>query len=140
MNKQVNTKDKTNTQSGTNSLAVIDVQAIVNTSAQVRELKEKQAIKVGELNVWLRNAQNEVNAEQDRERQQALLQKYNAEFNLKRRDLNIKYQEELKVVCDNITQTVADEAKKKGYSMVIAKSVVVCGGVDITEEIAKIVK
>ena len=140
MKKQTDTKAKTSVQSDTNNIAVVDVQAIVNASAQVRGLKEKQAIKVGELNVWLRNAQNEVNAEQDRERQQALLQKYNAEFALKKRDINIQYQEELKIICDNITKTVADEAKKKGFSIVIAKHIVVCGGVDITEEIAKIVK
>ena len=88
----------------------------------------------------LQNAQNEVNTEQDKEKQQALLQKYNAEFVLKKRDIALQYQQELKIVSENITQTVADEAKKKGFSMVIAKSIVIYGGEDITEEIAKIVK
>ena len=58
-------------QSGTNNIAVVDVQAIVNSSAQVKALKEEQATKVKELNLWLQNAQNEVNAEQDKEKQQA---------------------------------------------------------------------
>ena len=31
-------------------------------------------------------------------------------------------------------------AEKKGYSMVIAKNIVICGGVDITEHVAKIIK
>lgn len=127
-------------QSGTNNIAVVDVQEIVNSSAQVKALKEEQALKIKELNQWLQNAQNEVNAEQDKEKQQALLQKYNAEFALKRRDIALQYQQELKTVSDNISQTVAKEAEKKGYSMVIAKNIVVYGGVDITEDIAKIVK
>ena len=127
-------------QSGTNNIAVVDVQAIVNSTAQVKALKEEQATKVKELNSWLQNAQNEVNAEQDKEKQQALLQKYNAEFALKRRDVALQYQQELKTVSDNISQTVAKEAEKKGYSMVIAKNIVVYGGIDITEDIAKIVK
>ena len=140
MKNQTNEKAKINTQSNANNIAVVNVQAIVNSSAQVKALKEEQATKVKELNLWLQNAQNEVNAEQDKERQQALLQKYNAEFALKRRDIALQYQQELKTVSDNISQTVAKEAEKKGYSMVIAKNIVVYGGVDITEDIAKIVK
>ena len=140
MKSQTNEKAKINTQSNANNMAVVDVQAVVNSSAQVKALKEAQTKKVQELNLWLQNAQNEVNAEQDKERQQALLQKYNAEFALKKRDIALQYQQELKTVSDNISQTVAKEAEKKGYSMVIAKNIVVYGGVDITENIAKIVK
>ena len=140
MKNRTNVKAKTSTQSNTSNIAVIDVQAIVNSSAQVKALREAQAAKINELNLWLRNAQNEVNAEQDKERQQALLQKYNAEFALKRRDITLQYQQELKTVSDNISQTVAAEAEKKGYSMVIAKNIVICGGVDITEHVAKIIK
>lgn len=140
MKNQTNEKAKINTQPNTNNIAVVDVQSIVNSSAQVKALKEAQTKKVQELNLWLQNAQNEVNAEQDKERQQALLQKYNAEFALKRRDIALQYQQELQIVSNNISQTIAEEAVKKGYSMVIAKNIVVYGGVDITEDIAKIVK
>lgn len=140
MKKQTNAKTEISIQPNTNNIAVVDVQAIVNSSAQVKALKEVQANKIKELNLWLQNAQNEVNAEQDKERQQALLQKYNAEFALKRGDIALQYQQELKTVSDNISQTVAAEAEKKGYSMVIAKNIVICGGVDITEHVAKIIK
>ena len=87
MKNQTNAKAKTSQQSNTNGIAVVDVQAIVNSSAQVKALRETQASKIEELNLWLQNAQNEVNTEQDKERQQALLQKYNAEFVLKKRDI-----------------------------------------------------
>lgn len=140
MKNQTNEKAKINTQPNANNIAVVDVQAIVNSSAQVKALKEEQATKVKELNLWLQNAQNEVNAEQDKERQQALLQKYNAEFALKRRDIALQYQQELQIVSNNISQTIAEEAVKKGYSMVVAKNLVIYGGLDITEDIAKIVK
>ena len=76
----------------------------------------------------------------DKERQQALLQKYNAEFVLKRNDIAQQYQKELKIVSDNISQTVSAEAQKKGYSMVMAKNLVIYGGVDITDDIAKMIK
>ena len=138
MKSQTNAKASTN--SNASNIAVVDVQAIVNSSAQVKALKEAQTKKVQELNLWLQNAQNEVNTERDKERQQALLQKYNAEFALKRRDIALQYQQELQIVSNNISQTIAEEAVKKGYSMVIAKNIVIYGGVDITEDIAKIVK
>ena len=140
MKNQTNAKDKTSTQPNATNIAVVDVQAIVNSSAQVKSLREAQSSKVNELNIWLQNAQNEVNAEQDKERQQALLQKYNAECALKRRDIALQYQQELKAISNSISQTVETEAKKKGYSMVIAKNIVIYGGVDITEDIAKMVK
>ena len=140
MKKQTNAKAEINTQPNTNNIAVIDIQAVVNSSAQVKALREAQAAKVNELNLWLQSAQNEVNAEQDKERQQALLQKYNAEFFLKRNEVAQQYQKELKIVSDSISQTVATEAEKKGYQLVIAKNIVVYGGADITEDIAKIVK
>ena len=140
MKKQTDIKAKTNTRFDTSKIAVVDVQAIVSASEQVKTLKEEKAIKTKELNQWLQAAQNEVNTEQDKVRQQALLQKYNAEFDLKRRDIIIQYQEKLKVVSDNITRAVASGAEKKGYSMVIAKNIVIYGGDDITEDIAKIVK
>ena len=122
------------------AVAVVDVQTIVNVSSEVRALKEEQAIKNQELNEWLQKAQNEVNAEQDKVKQQALLQKYNAEFTLKRREIAINYQEKLKVVSDNIEQTIAKEAKAKGYQLVLAKNVTIYGGTDITEDIIKIIK
>ena len=140
MKKQTNAKAEINTQPNTNNIAVIDVQAVVNSSAQVKALREAQTAKVNELNLWLQSAQNEVNTERDKERQQALLQKYNAEFALKRRDIALQYQQELQIVSNNISQTIAEEAVKKGYSMVIAKNLVIYGGLDITEDIAKIVK
>jgi len=140
MKKQTNAKAEINTQPNTNNIAVIDVQAVVNSSAQVKALREAQTAKVNELNLWLQSAQNEVNTERDKERQQALLQKYNAEFALKRRDIALQYQQELQIISNNISQTIAEEAVKKGYSMVVAKNLVIYGGLDITEDIAKIVK
>lgn len=121
-------------------VAVVDVQAIVNVSSEVRALREDQAIKTQELHQWLQNAQNEVNTEQDKVRKQALLQKYNAEFILRKREIAVNYQEKLKVVCANIEHTIAEEAKAKGYQLVLAKQVTIYGGTDITEDIAKIVK
>ena len=56
MKKQTNAKAEINTQPNTNNIAVIDVQAVVNSSAQVKALREAQTAKVNELNLWLLQA------------------------------------------------------------------------------------
>ena len=123
-----------------NTIAVVDVQSVVENSAQVKALKEEQISKTKDLEAWLKNAQSEVKAEEDKAKQDALLQKYNAEFAQKRADLAQQYQEKLKVISESISQTVAEYAQKSGYSLVLSKHITLYGGIDITEEIAKIVK
>ena len=124
----------------TNTIAVVDVQSVVATSAKVKALKEEQEKKSQELAQWLQKAQNDVKAETDKAKQEALLQQYNAEFAQKRAILTEQYQKELKIVSSGIEKTIAEEAKKKGYQLVLAKNLTIYGGEDITEDIAKIIE
>ena len=121
-------------------VAVADIQKIVSKSQQVQNLKTEQMSKAQKLVEWLQNAQNEVKAEADEEKQKALLQKFNEEFAAKRDEIQQQYEEKLKAIDESITQTITDEAKKRGYKLVIAKGFTIYGGDDITEDIAKIVK
>ncbi|MBR1600195.1 MAG: OmpH family outer membrane protein [Alphaproteobacteria bacterium] len=123
-----------------NKIAVVDVVEVVAKSQQVQNLKVEQATKVQEITEWLKNVQNEVKTETDEEKQKELLQKYNEEFAAKREEIQQQYTENLKAIDENITQTITAEAKKKGYKLVIAKGFTIYGGVDITEDIAKVVK
>jgi len=124
----------------TSKTAIVDIQAIVNASAQVQALKEEQATKVKDLNIWLQNVQKEIKAQTDKEKQQLLIRQYNAELTQRRVQIAENYQTKLKTIGDNITKTITKEAKKKGYELVLAKNIVIYGGVDITKDIAKIIK
>ena len=121
-------------------IAVADIDMIARASGEVNALKAEQAAKTRELALWLQNAQNELKKEQDKAKQAALLQQYNAVFAQKRAEIIREYQAKLKIVSDAISKTIADEAKKKGYDIVLAKNIVAFGGIDITADIAKIVK
>jgi len=121
-------------------IAVVDIASVVAKSRQVQTLKTEQAGKAQEVTEWLQNAQNKIKAEADEEKQKALLQKYNEEFALKRKEIQQQYAEKLRTVDENITQIITEEAKKKGYKLVVAKGFTIYGGADITEDIAKIVK
>lgn len=123
-----------------NKMAVVDVNAIVGKSAQVQVLKNDLAAKNQELTQWLQNAQNEVQSEKNKEKQETLLKQYNAEFVQKRDELSKDYNEKLQAVDKSINETIVNTAKEKGYKSVISKGAVLYGGDDITEEVIKNIK
>ena len=69
-----------------------------------------------------------------------MLQDYKSQFEAKKTEIAQQYNEKLHEVDQNITKTITDEAKKRGYKLVLPKGLAIYGGVDITEDIAKIVK
>lgn len=123
-----------------NNIAIVDVMEIVNKSAQVEALKNEQATKTQELMEWLQNAQSEVKKEKDTKKQEELLKKYNEEFTQKREELSKQYNDELQKIDADITATIGKIAEDKGYSVVVAKGLVMFGGKDITEDVAKSIK
>ena len=121
-------------------IAVVDVQAIVSSSAQVQALKKEQQTKITDLEKWLKTAQADVEKQKTQEGKEKLLKKYNAEFAKKKEAIAKDYAARLQAVDKSITETISTTAKTKGYNMVISKGVVVYGGDDITADVQKVVK
>ena len=121
-------------------IAVVDVQAVVASSAQVQALKKEQQAKMQDLEKWLKTAQTDVEKQKTQEGKEKLLKKYNTEFAKKKEALAKDYTARLQAVDKSITDTIATQAKLKGYNMVISKGVVVFGGDDITADVKKTVK
>ncbi len=121
-------------------IAVVDVQAVVSKSAQVQALKKEQQSKMQDLEKWLKTAQADVQKQQTKEGKEKLLKKYNTEFGKKKEAIAKDYAARLQAVDKSITDTIATQARLKGYNMVISKGVVVFGGDDITADVQKVVK
>ena len=121
-------------------IAVIDVSAVVSKSAQVQELKKDQTKKMQDLEKWLKTAQADVEKQKTPEGKEKLLKKYNDEFAKKREVMAKDYKTKLQAIDKSITETIAAQAKAKGYDMVISKTAVVFGGDDITADVQKVVK
>ena len=121
-------------------IAIVDVQAVVAKSAQVRELKEEQQTKIQELEKWLKTAKSDVDKQKTKEGKEKLLKKYNADFAQKKENIAKDYQARLQAVDKSISKTIADIARAKGYNVVVSKSVVLYGGDDITLDVQKVVK
>lgn len=121
-------------------IAVVDVQAVVAKSAQVQALKKEQQAKMQDLEKWLKTVRADVEKQQTKEGKEKLVKKYDADFAKKKAEIAKNYQTKLQAIDKSITETIAAQAKAKGYTMVITKGVVVYGGEDITTDIQKVVK
>ncbi len=121
-------------------IAVVDVQKIVASSSQVKNLKADQQKKVKDLQTFVNNAQKAVAKETNEKKKKALEEKYNKELKSKTTNLDKEYAKKLQDIDKSISGTIAKEAKAKNYNIVLAKGVVLYGGEDITANIMKQVK
>ena len=118
-----------------NSIAVVDLQKIVSGSSQVKQLNREHAKKMDELNKIIINARGEIANENDENKIIKIEEKYTNEFNTKKSLLEKDYNNRLSQIEKNIKNEIAQKAKKEKYDYVFAKSVVLYGGKDITDEI-----
>ena len=121
-------------------VAVVDVQQVVASSAQVKALKKEQQAKTEEVIKYIDKARKDVASVSDEKKKKALEDKYNKELVTKRETLEKDYATKLQAIDKNISSTIETLAKAKNYNVVLAKGVVLYGGDDITADIVKIVK
>ena len=117
------------------SIAVVDLQAIVSNSSQVKALKQEHSKKMDELDKIIVNARGEIANEKDNNKIVQIEEKYTKEFNTKKNALESEYNRKLSEIEKNIVNEISQKAKKDNYDYVFAKSVVLYGGKDITNEI-----
>ena len=121
-------------------VAVIDVQKVVNKSAQVQALKKEQEAKSKEIRNFIKKANDEIKAQTDEKKKQDLVKKYEKELSAKR-EANAKvYKTKLEAIDKTISATINNYAKTNGYDLVIVKGAVLYGGDDITQAVSKVVK
>ena len=121
-------------------IAVVDINAIVSKSAQVQALKNEQQKKLQELQKWLETVRADVEKQQTKEGKEKLVKKYDAEFIKKQEDIKKNYATKLQAIDKSISATIAQEAEKQGYAVVLSKGTVLYGGDDITASVSKVVK
>ena len=121
-------------------VAVVDVQKVVNKSAQVQALKREQLNKKKELAQFIKQSGDSIKKEPDANKKKALAQKLDKELAAKAQANEKAYKVKLEAADKNISNTIIQQAKLMGYDLVLTKGVVLYGGDDITEAILKVVK
>ena len=117
------------------SIAVVDLQKIVSNSSQVKQLEREHEKKLDELNKIIINARGAIANETDNNKIIQLEDKYTHEFNTKKRALENEYNTMLAAIEKSIRDEIEKKARKDNYDYVFAKSVLLYGGKDITNEI-----
>lgn len=121
-------------------IAVVDLNKVVESSAQVKAIKSAQEAKSKEIANFIKNAQADVNKQKDEKAKKAAAEKYEKQFAAKR-EANMKdYAAKIKAADKSITDQIGKKATEMGYTMVLPKSSVVFGGDDITNEVLKVIK
>ncbi len=121
-------------------IAVIDVQKILTNSSQVKQLKATQEKKLSEMQATINKAQAEISKETDPAKIASLEEKYRKQINDQKLALDTDYNTKLTKIDAEIRSTVIEKAKNLNYSLVLPKSLVLYGGEDITDTIAKDIK
>ncbi len=122
------------------NIGVVDLQAVVNNSAQVKQLKREYDTKLEELNKIVANARMEVAKETDLQKIATIEEKYTKEFNTKKSALEHEYNSKISAIENKIREQIKKKAQEKKFDYVFAKSVVLYGGDDITSEVSAAVK
>lgn len=122
------------------NIAVVDVQKVVSESSQVASLKDEQKTKTQEIIKFVENAKKDVEKETNKAKKKALEDKYNAQLNEMKKSMDNNYKEKLTAIDSNISKVIQKTAQENGYNIVLAKTIVLYGGTDITKEIEKAVK
>lgn len=121
-------------------IAVVDIQKVVASSAQVKALKASQDARNKELTEFIKKAQADVNKQTDEKKKKTLAAQYEKQLVTKREAYAKDYAAKLKTTDASITEQIGKKATEMGYTMVVPKSAVIYGGDDITATILKVIK
>ena len=121
-------------------IAVVDIQKVVASSAQVKTLKASQEAKNKELAEFIKKAQADVNKQTDEKKKKELAKQYEKQLASKREAFAKEYAAKLKATDANITAQIGKKATELGYTIVLPKSGVIYGGDDITSTILQVIK
>jgi len=124
----------------TSKIAVVDVQRLVSQTPSVMALRQERQNQLVGLQQWVNSANAEINQQTDQNTKAALFQKYQQELNQRQQALQSEYAQKVQSIDAELSKLISDEAKKSGYDYVFAKGIVVFGGTDITENVAKSLK
>lgn len=122
------------------SVAVVDIQRIVEKSPAINALKIDRKNKLDSLAAFVEKARADVAKTTDATKKKALEDSYNKELNTRKDAIDVDYAKKLSDIDKDVTALIKSTAKEGGYSLTLTKNVVVDGGDDITAEVIKNLK
>ena len=121
-------------------VAVVDVQQLVGKSSQLTFLKQDQQKKLADMQKTVEQAKQEMAKETDPVKIAQIEEKYRNQINNQKLALDKEYNTKLKQIDTDIKTITISKAKEMKYNLVLPKNIVLFGGDDITNEVAKSIK
>jgi len=121
-------------------IAYVDVNKVITASKDLKDLKEYQQGKLAELQDFVKAALKDVEAQKNAKKKAALEEKYNAELNLRKGELDKEYAKALVSIDNKISNIIKMKAKELGFAYAVPKAMLLAGGVDITDSVVEAVK
>lgn len=118
-------------------VAVVDIPKLLESSTQVKALKNEQLKNRAELEKLANTATVDIEKQSTEENKIKLAKKYKELIAQKSKANSEKYTKELNAIDKKISGIINKKAKSSNYDLVLAKNNVLYGGDDITEEISK---
>ncbi|MBQ9234990.1 MAG: OmpH family outer membrane protein [Alphaproteobacteria bacterium] len=116
-------------------VAVINTQNLFAHSSVIRNLQIEQQIKYAEIEKWVAESDKQIRKQPTTAKQKELMAKLQAELAQKQ----LAFQQEIAARSqqaeDEIVALIEKVAHKKGFKVVLVKSSLVTGGVDITDDV-----
>ena len=128
--------------SGTGEMrvATVDLSQLITNSASVKALKSTHEKQLSDIEKTLEQARLEIANETNPDKIAQLEEKYRKDVSDKKFQMDKMYNDKLMEIDKNIKAQVAQKAKEMNYNVVLPKNIVLYGGEDITDKIAKSIK
>ena len=125
---------------GFDNIGVVDLQRVVASSKDVATLRANRETQINELKKMADDANAKIDEIIKDEEKQAATESYLAEIQAKKAEFDNAYNTELQASDAKIQNIINSVAEKKHLNVVLNKTSVVNGGVDITEAVVDLVK
>lgn len=126
--------------SNNNEFGVVDLQRVVSASKDVANLRTNRQTQIAELQKMADDANKKIDEIKKDDEKKVATEKYLAEIQAKKAEFDNAYNASLKDSDTKIQNVINAVAEKKDLSIVLNKTSVVSGGVDITEAVIDLVK
>ncbi len=121
-------------------IGIVDIPQVVSKSAQVEVLKKEQIKKAEDFKKFVDKAKADISKQTTDDKKRELAAKYEKQIADRQAAEAKEYTRKLAEIDKNISATIDQTAKAKGYDLVFAKGTLLYGGEDITEMVSKAVK
>ena len=122
------------------SVAIVNIEQIVESSPQINALKADRKNKIDNLEAFLKQANDNLKKETNEDKKKTMAEAYNKELIQKRDAIDKDFAKKLMDIDSEITALIKLKAQKGGYNLTLNKNTVIDGGTNITSEVIKDLK